>query len=212
MWAKRVNLRLVTSLALVVTVALMMGCRDSTEQTAETTGPEMPPEEAEYIEPDREVQQMDWELTSPAFENEETIPAKFTCSGEDISPKLEWTNPPEGTKQLALIMDDPDAPRGTFVHWVLYGLSPDVSALPEAMPTGEDIDSPVACMQGRNDANATGYKGPCPPPGNPHRYFFKLYALEEAVELQPGATKDMLLEKIEDKTIAKAELMGTFAR
>ncbi|MFO7946094.1 MAG: YbhB/YbcL family Raf kinase inhibitor-like protein [Armatimonadota bacterium] len=213
MWAKRVNLRLVASLALVLTVALMTGCRDSTEQTAETMPPEMPPEaEVEDTEPDREVQDMDWELTSPAFKNEETIPTKFTCSGDDISPELRWTDPPEGTQQLALIVDDPDAPRGTFVHWVLYGLSAEVTALPEGMPTEEEIDSPVACIQGRNDAGEAGYKGPCPPPGNPHRYFFKLYALDEAVSLEPGATKAELLEAIEDKTIAQTELMGTFAR
>jgi Raf kinase inhibitor-like YbhB/YbcL family protein len=142
-------------------------------------------------------------LTSPAFNNGEAIPGKFTCDGEDISPELDWFGTPEGTVSLALIMDDPDAPVGTWVHWVLYDLPMDLSGLRQAM-TGVGVD-------GTNSWNRTGYGGPCPPSGT-HRYYFKLYALDTNLDLDPGMKKKDLLAAMEGHILGQAELMGTYSR
>lgn len=150
------------------------------------------------------------ELTSPAFDEGETIPARHTCDGEDLSPPLEWTGVPEETVSLALIVDDPDAPAGTWVHWVIYGLSPGQGGLPESVPAAES--GPDDARQGRNDFQRLGYGGPCPPADGPHRYFFKLYALDADPGLEPGATKDRLLEAMEGHVLAEAELMGRYRR
>lgn len=142
-------------------------------------------------------------LTSPAFNDGKAIPSKFTCDGEDISPELDWFGTPEGTVSLALIMDDPDAPAGTWVHWVLYNMPMDLSGLREGM-TGVGVD-------GTNSWNRTGYGGPCPPSGT-HRYYFKLYALDVNLELGPGAKKGDLLAAMEGHILGQAELMGTYSR
>jgi len=142
-------------------------------------------------------------LTSPAFNDGEAIPSKFTCDGEDISPELDWFGTPEGTVSLALIMDDPDAPVGTWVHWVLYDMPMDLSGLRQGM-TGVGVD-------GTNSWNRTGYGGPCPPSGT-HRYFFKLYALDTALDLAPGAKKGDLLAAMEGHILGQAELIGTYNR
>ena len=142
-------------------------------------------------------------LTSPAFNDGKAIPSKFTCDGEDISPELDWFGTPEGTVSLALIMDDPDAPAGTWVHWVLYNMPMDLSGLREGM-TGVGVD-------GTNSWNQTGYGGPCPPSGT-HRYYFKLYALDVNLELGPGAKKGDLLAAMEGHILGQAELMGTYSR
>lgn len=142
-------------------------------------------------------------LTSPAFNDGESIPKKFTCDGEDISPELDWFGTPEGTVSMALIMDDPDAPVGTWVHWVVYNLPMDLSGMREGM-TGVGLD-------GTNSWNRTGYGGPCPPSGT-HRYYFKLYALDTLLDLDPGAKKDALLAAMEGHILGQAELMGTYSR
>ena len=142
-------------------------------------------------------------LTSPAFNNEEAIPEKYSCDGEDISPELDWFGTPEGTVSLALIMDDPDAPGGSWVHWVLYNLPMDLSGLREGM-VGVGLD-------GTNSWNRTGYGGPCPPTGT-HRYFFKLYALDKNLKLESGADKGTVLEAMEGHILGQAELMGTYSR
>lgn len=197
------------AVAMVSITLLASGCT-----TPETPAPDdtAPPAQEPQTPVQEEATDVDWKLTSSAFEDGESIPARYTCSGQDLSPTLEWTDPPEGTQELAMVVDDPDAPRGTFVHWVIYGLDPDISALPEGMPAGEELDSPVVCRQGRNDFDAMGYRGPCPPGGEEHRYFFKLYALEETINLRPGVTKAELMDEIEGKTIAKAELVGRYSR
>ena len=153
---------------------------------------------------------MTLELASPAFEDDETIPSKFTCDGGDISPPLEWSGVPEGTKSLALICDDPDAPMGTWVHWVLYGLPADTTLLPEGVPTDEAVEN--GALQGKNDFKRIGYGGPCPPPGKPHRYFFKLYAVDSELDLKPGATKKDLVRAMKGHVLAEGRLVGRYKR
>jgi Raf kinase inhibitor-like YbhB/YbcL family protein len=148
-------------------------------------------------------------LLSTAFNPNGLIPAKHTCDGQDISPPLSWDEPPAGTKSLALICDDPDAPSGTFVHWVLYDLPPLTQQLPEGVPKQPKL--PTGGIQGKNDFGNPGYGGPCPPSGT-HRYIFKLYALDKQLGLQPGATKAQLLKAIEGHIMATAELIGRYAR
>lgn len=150
------------------------------------------------------------ELTSSVFKEGEPIPSKFTCEGPDVSPPLEWTNVPEGAKSLALICDDPDAPMRTWVHWVLYGLSPATTSLPEAVPADEIIAGGAA--QGKNDFKRIGYGGPCPPPGKSHRYFFKLYALDAELDLKPRAAKKDLENAVKGHILAQGQLMGIYKR
>ncbi|UCF21192.1 MAG: YbhB/YbcL family Raf kinase inhibitor-like protein [Gemmatimonadota bacterium] len=150
------------------------------------------------------------EVSSPAFQDGDLIPSRYTCEGEDISPPLEWTNLPAGSKSIALICDDPDAPVGTWVHWVLYDLSPKLNKLPEAIP-GREV-TPQGAKQGINDFRRSGYGGPCPPPGKPHRYFFKIYALDIEPGLPAGATKSDLLRTIEGHVLAEGQLVGLYKR
>ena len=150
-------------------------------------------------------------LTSPAFKHMGEIPKKYTCDGEDISPPLVWEGVPDGTKSLALIVDDPDAPdprapRMTWVHWVLYNLPPSTKGLEEGAVT-----LPPGTLQGRNDWGRTGYGGPCPPIGR-HRYFFKLYALDTILPDLGSPTKKALLKAMEGHIIEKTELIGTYKR
>ncbi|WKZ46984.1 MAG: YbhB/YbcL family Raf kinase inhibitor-like protein [Anaerolineales bacterium] len=152
-------------------------------------------------------------LTSDAFANGATIPAKYTCIGKNISPALAWNDPPAGTKSFALIMDDPDAPAGTWVHWVLYNIPPETRSLAENLPvTGKNVpEGQGSPFVGKNSWGDIGYGGPCPPSGT-HRYFFKLYALDETVGLLPGADKGQLLKAMEGHILAQGELVGTFSK
>jgi hypothetical protein len=150
------------------------------------------------------------ELKTEAFEHEKPIPAKYTCEGEDISPDLAWGELPEGTMELALICDDPDAPVGTWVHWVAYGIPADTSSFVEAFPTDEQTEAGI--LQGENSWGRIGYGGPCPPKGKPHRYFFKLYALHKELGLKPRVDKKTLEKAMEGHIIGYGELMGTYAR
>jgi Raf kinase inhibitor-like YbhB/YbcL family protein len=144
------------------------------------------------------------ELASSAFAGGQPIPQRHSCEGEDLSPPLSWTDVPEGATSLALIVDDPDAPGGTFTHWLGWGLDPAAGGL------GEGEAAPV---EGRNDFGATGYRGPCPPPGHgPHRYFFRLHALEAELELAPGASKGEFEQALAGRSVAVAELIGTYER
>ena len=150
-------------------------------------------------------------LTSTAFKDGATIPGKHTCDGVDVSPPLAWSGTPAGTRSVALIADDPDAPGGTWVHWVLYNLPAEVSELPENIAKVESLDLGGA-RQGRNDFRRPGYGGPCPPPGLAHRYFFKLYALDTRLELKAGAQKKDVEAAMEGHVLGSAQLMGTYAR
>lgn len=153
---------------------------------------------------------VDIQLISTAFEDGKTIPIKYTCDADNISPPLVWSNLPDGTQSLTLICDDPDAPMGTFVHWVLYDMPATVTELPEALPRGETLEN--GAKQGRNSAKRTGYTGPCPPPGRPHRYFFKLYAVDKMLGLSPGADKGEVLSAMEGHVLGESQFMGTYKR
>jgi Raf kinase inhibitor-like YbhB/YbcL family protein len=150
------------------------------------------------------------EVTSSAFEDGEFIPSRHSCEGEDVSPPLNWSNVPEDAKSLALICEDPDAPVGTWVHWVLYDIPPSIAGLTEAIPPTEI--TPGGAKQGVNDFRRLGYGGPCPPPGSPHRYFFKLYALDFEPGLPGGATLADLLRAIEGHVLSEGQLMGQYMR
>jgi Raf kinase inhibitor-like YbhB/YbcL family protein len=148
-------------------------------------------------------------LTSPAFAANAPIPIKFTCKGEDLSPALDWGDPPADARSFALLMDDPDAPMGTWVHWVLFNLPASTRSLPEGVSPDKNLKD--GSIQGLTSAHSTGYHGPCPPSGT-HRYFFKLYALDITLALDSSADKSALLEAMEGHILAQTELMGTFAK
>lgn len=149
-------------------------------------------------------------LTSTDFSAGGDIPKQFTCEGADSSPALQWKEPPAGTQSFALIADDPDAPAGTWVHWVIDDLPPTLRSLPQNLPKTEQ--SPDGSRQGTNDFKKIGYSGPCPPPGTPHRYFFKLYALNIKLNLKPGATKEDVERAMPGHILARGEYMGRFSR
>ena len=156
---------------------------------------------------------MPFMLTSTAFTHQASIPAKFTCDGDDVSPPLSWAGLPAGTKSLALIVDDPDAPdpaapKRTWVHWVLYNLPPRDGSLPESIDGGQ---LPTGAREGTNDWPRLGYGGPCPPIGR-HRYFFKLYALDADLPDLGPATKAEVEKAMQGHILEKAELMGTYER
>ncbi|MGD8465479.1 MAG: YbhB/YbcL family Raf kinase inhibitor-like protein [Anaerolineae bacterium] len=153
---------------------------------------------------------VEMELMSSAFDSGDSIPDKYTCLGENISPPLVWRTVPKGTKSLALVCDDPDAQNGMWSHWVLYDIPADRQELPEGLePKGR---FPWGGVQGRNDFGGVGYGGPCPPMGETHRYFWRLYALDAPCALGAGATRAQLLDWAHDHTLGVAELMGRFAR
>lgn len=152
---------------------------------------------------------MDIKIKSPAFVPGGKIPGKYTCDGMDISPPLAWTSGPEGTKTFALICDDPDAPMGTWVHWVLFNLPADIIEFRENVPPERELES--GAKQGTNDFRKIGYGGPCPP-GGTHRYYFKLYALDTEINLEAGATKSELLKAMEGHILAEGQLMGRYER
>jgi len=149
-------------------------------------------------------------LTSSAFADGAPIPAKYTCDGENISPPLAWTNVPKAGKSLALIGDDPDAPLGTWVHWVVYNIPPTLTEFAERIPATETISN--GAIQGTTSFKRVGYGGPCPPAGKPHHYFFKLYALDTELTLKPGATKDELLKAMAGHILAEGQLVGTYQK
>ncbi len=153
---------------------------------------------------------MAFSLESKDFKHRGEIPRKFTCEGDDTSPALHWSEPPAGTKSLALIADDPDAPMGTWVHWVVYDLEPGLRELPAGMAKAAEIKG--FGKQGVNDFRKVGYGGPCPPPGKPHRYFFKLYALDARLTPAAPVSKKNLEAAMQGHVLAQAELIGLYKR
>jgi Raf kinase inhibitor-like YbhB/YbcL family protein len=149
------------------------------------------------------------ELKSPAFGEGSMIPKKYTCDGQDISPPLKWTSVRDGTKTLALISDDPDAPGGTWVHWVIFNLPGDTRDLAESTPHVKEL--PNGAKQGTNDFGKIGYGGPCPP-GGTHRYYFKIYSLDTDLDLKAGATKAQLLQAMKGHILGEGQLMGKYKR
>jgi Raf kinase inhibitor-like YbhB/YbcL family protein len=150
------------------------------------------------------------QLKSSDFSLGATIPKQFTCAGADISPAFSWSDPPPSTQSFALIADDPDAPAGNWVHWVLYNLPATLRSLPQNFPKSEQAND--GSHQGNNDFAKTGYNGPCPPPGKPHRYFFKLYALDTKLTLKPGASKKDVEAAMQGHILAQGQYMGGFSR
>jgi Raf kinase inhibitor-like YbhB/YbcL family protein len=191
-----VSLRLGMAAALVVTASLI-GCRSKVE-----TGPA---DSGKY----RRI-----ELTSTAFAQGQPIPRKYTGEGANVSPPLSWSALPQGTKELVLICDDPDAPGGTWVHWVVYKVPAAATGLPEDVGGADGRQPELSSMvEGRNSFGETGYGGPMPPPGHgKHRYFFRLYALDSELALEPGLDKVAILEAIVGHIVAEGELMGTYER
>jgi Raf kinase inhibitor-like YbhB/YbcL family protein len=163
------------------------------------------------------AQAMTITLTSTAFKEGQPIPVKHTGEGEDLSPPLAWTGVPAGTKELALICDDPDAPTPQpWVHWVLYKVPPTVTSLGEGVPAKPKLDQPPGALQGKNSwptGRTIGYRGPLPPKGHgQHRYFFRVYALDIQLKLEAGASKESLLEEMQGHVLAQGQLMGTYSR
>jgi Raf kinase inhibitor-like YbhB/YbcL family protein len=151
-----------------------------------------------------------FELGTTAFQSGADIPEKFTCSGPDVSPPLSWTDPPAGTQSFVLIADDPDAPGGTWVHWVAYDLPASLRQLPEGVP--KDGELKRGGRQGLNDFPSLGYRGPCPPPGKPHRYYFRLYAVDRKLGLKAGASRNEVERAMKGHVLGQAELMGRHRR
>jgi Raf kinase inhibitor-like YbhB/YbcL family protein len=154
-------------------------------------------------------EKMEIKVTSSAFAEGGLIPPKYTCDGSDISPPLQWASVPEGTKSIALISDDPDAPVGTWVHWVLFNLPAEARELEENIPPDETL--PNGAKQGTSDFGRIGYGGPCPPSGT-HRYLFKIYALDTKLDLAAGARKRQLLKAMEEHILGQGQLMGKYKR
>jgi len=188
---------LVLALALVIATASCKSAQESANEEPRKSVPE-------------ETELASLKLQSAAFEHDSLIPVRYTCDGEDISPALSWSGVPDGTKSLALICDDPDAPSGVWVHWILYGIPPGTDSIAEAVPKQNEVLGGI--MQGTTSFRRVGYGGPCPPKGKPHRYFFRLYALDAKLELEAGKTKEELLAAMEGHVVAQGELMGRYGR
>lgn len=153
---------------------------------------------------------MNLPLSSAAFKDGESIPARYTCEGQDISPPLAWEEPPQSTGAFALIFDDPDASAGLFTHWVLFNLKATVRELGEGIPAPERIKN--GAIEGKSDFNMIGYGGPCPPPGKVHHYRFTLYALDRPLDLPRGASRQQLLDAMKGHILAQGQLTGTYQR
>ncbi len=202
-----------TAAGALVLVVLMSfaGCPAPRPATQADTGVAAATPAAAPADAPQEGSTVAWQLTSSAFAHGKQIPKQHTADGEDVSPALAWTPPPEGTQQLALLCDDPDAPVGTWNHWVAYGLAPTLTALPQGGAKTPTVATP-ALLQGKNSFGKVGYNGPAPPPGKPHRYQFTLYALKQKLSLQPGASRQQLLDAMEGSVIARTMLEGLYGR
>ena len=199
-------------LFLALAAVVITGCRP--ERQAAPTQPTMikkslpqPP-----TQPGEGEGETAMEITSEAFAQGERLPDKYAREHQDLSPPLKWSGVPEQAVALALICDDPDAPVGTWTHWLLWGLSPDRTELPEGVEAAQTLPELDGAKQGTNDFGDIGYGGPQPPRGTTHRYFFRLYALSEPLALRPGAKASEVHAALEGKVLAKAEIMATYSR
>lgn len=186
----RCTLVVVLPTVLCLTVILLAGCEPKEE---------LPREE-----------EMTLSVSSSAFQDGAQIPSKYTCQGQDVSPPVEWSEPPAGTQSFALIMEDLDAPGGVFTHWVLFNIPSHTRELPEALSTQAEL--PSGALQGKNDFGTSGYGGPCPPPGRPHRYRFSLYAVDQQLELRADASKKQVIDAMQGHVLAQGQLTGTYQR
>jgi len=153
---------------------------------------------------------MEFNITTPAFENGKSIPGIYTCDGDDISPRLRWDGEPKGTVSFALIVEDPDAPGGTFCHWIVYNIPNDCHELEKIIPKGKHLDN--GAFQGKNDFGKVGYNGPCPPPGTEHRYFFKIYALKKKLPPESINSGSEFYKSLNGFILDEAEYMGKYYR
>jgi len=166
------------------------------------------PEQETQTEEETTIKQIS--MSSDAFKAGTSLPVEQTCDGEECSPALLWEGLPDSTRFITLIADDSDAPGQTFVHWVFYNIPADSTGLPAAVPKNKTLDD--GSLQGNNDFGRIGYNGPCPPPGKPHRYFFKVYALDITLSLKSGATKSQLEAAMSGHILAKGEMIGKYGR
>jgi len=196
-----------TRIAFVIAIAI--GCSEGTAGDPTRSTDTVPATRTT----DQQEGTMGFELTSDAFEDGRTIPTRHTCEGNDVSPPLAWSDPPDGTTSFALIVDDPDAPGRTWDHWLVYDLPRHARELPEGVGPAQRLEHLGEAAQGRNDFGNTGWGGPCPPPGDDsHRYSFRLHALDAVLGLDPGVAKPALEEAMEGHVLATAELTGRFGR
>jgi Raf kinase inhibitor-like YbhB/YbcL family protein len=149
-------------------------------------------------------------ISSPAFKEGESIPLEYSFDGLDVSPQLDWHFIPKETQSLVLIFDDPDAPNGTFTHWVLFNIPPNINGLSKSIPLIPKLAD--GTIQGSNDFGVIGYRGPCPPPGFPHRYSFKLYAVDKQLNLQAGSSKNKVEDAIRGHILSQGQLTGIYQR
>lgn len=201
----------VISAAAIAAAAGFFGCE------TEAGAPRAKPVDRPNVAPAKGVKMMTLQITSTAFAAGERVPTKHTGEGEDVSPPLAWSDLPPGTKELALICDDPDAPtKEPWVHWVIYKIPPELRSLPEGIPARSNLQEPAGPLQGKNswpNGRTIGYRGPMPPPGHgQHRYFFRLYALDAKLSLPPGASKAELLDAMQGHVLGEGELLGTYSR
>lgn len=192
----------------ILAVAVLLSCDCACSGFSGQPSTPIPPQSDQYEM--RGGRAMAFALKTTVFAEGGAIPKKYTCDGADVSPGLQWHDAPAGTQSFALIADDPDAPAGTWTHWIIWNIPGTATALPEGIPkVGESGDG---TLQGRNDFKRIGYGGPCPPPGKPHRYFFRLYALGAKLDAKAGAGRDELERAIKKHMLAETELMGTYGR
>jgi Raf kinase inhibitor-like YbhB/YbcL family protein len=194
-------------LVISVLLAFLAACAPQKTPVSTISTPKpKPPSGAAEIPPTPEQPSGVFTLTSEYFASGQPIPEKYSCKGQDVSPALAWSQAPKGVKTFALIMGDPDAPGGTWMHWVLYNIPAETSTLPEAMPAAGDTGEP-----GINSTGKPGYMGPCPP-GGTHRYFFKLYALDTALDFTASPNSAALTAAMQGHILGQAELMGTYSK
>jgi Raf kinase inhibitor-like YbhB/YbcL family protein len=195
-------------LLILASAVLLAGCGWVRPQSSAQLSAAIPSQSAHYnLQGGRTVS---FALKTTAFVDGSGIPKKHTCDGVDVSPALAWNDAPAGTQSFALIADDPDAPVGTWTHWIIWNILAKATALPEGVAkSGQSEDG---ASQGRNDFRRIGYGGPCPPPGKAHRYFFKLYALDAKLDLKAGASREALQRAMNGHVLSQAELMGTYGR
>ena len=209
------------SLLLVLLGLLLIGAGCPKRDAAGMSTIEPPAPPAKAVKPAKPAQAepaqkegstVGFKVTSPAFKDGDRMPVKYTEDGANFSPELAWAGPPAQTAGFALIMNDPDAPSGDWVHWVVYGLPATLTGLPEGIPTSAQPAQLKGGQQGRNSYGKLGYHGPGCPPGKVHHYVFKVYALDAAIALPPGATKAQLLKAMEGHILGQAQLVGTYSR
>jgi Raf kinase inhibitor-like YbhB/YbcL family protein len=197
-----------TSIVLFLCLSVSFVCRSCNQANGPADQSDLPGESREIAFPTSSGTFSEFKLSSPAFQDGEPIPSRFSCNGIDRSPPLNWSNVPQDTASLMLVVEDPDAPGGTWVHWIVYSLPVEIRELPEGI--GEKTDLGGLGETGTNSWGYRTYGGPCPPSGT-HRYIFRLYALDQPLELQPGTAVADLLGAIQGHILGQAVLSGTFS-